>query len=149
MQYKTHKSFTNLLHGVADLSQFVAKVEHLNQINKIVASKLDPILASNCRVANLRDGTLILATTSPAWNHKLRFSSLDILSQLRTDPRWRGLKSIEIRVDYLPNTQSASPGLTKHPITISKANAELIKQTADIVSNKKLSEALKRLSERG
>lgn len=146
MQYKFDHSFAGLLQSNSDLRNFVAKVEHLEQINQIIASKLEPSLANNCRVANLRDGTLILATTSPAWNHKLRFSSLDLLTALRADPRWSGLKSIEIRVDYLPNTQSASPPEPRKRIPISKASVEIIKDAAKNISNHKLATALDRLS---
>ncbi len=146
MQYKTHQSFTNLLHQTAELRSFVTKIEQLEQINQIVTSKLDPSLSEHCQVANLRDGILILATTSPAWNHKLRFSSLDLLSSLRSDPRWSGLKSIEIRVDYLPPLDKNDlhrPRTSRH---ISAASAAVINQTAENITCNKLSDALKRLT---
>lgn len=146
MQYKTHKSFASLLAGTPELRNFTAKLDHLNQMNQVISSKLEPSLASHCHVANLRDGTLILATTSPAWNHKLRFSALDLLSTLRADPRWSGLKSIEIRVDYLPNTETASTMKRSKPITLSAASAQLIKQAADNISNPSLAEAMRRLA---
>ena len=145
MQYKTHQSFTNLLHQTAELRSFVTKIEQLEQINQIVTSKLDPSLSEHCQVANLRDGILILATTSPAWNHKLRFSSLDLLSSLRSDPRWSGLKSIEIRVDYLPlldKNDLRRPRTSRH---ISAASALAIKQSADNIACNKLAAALQKL----
>jgi hypothetical protein len=148
MQYKT-LSFTSLLQSSAEMQNFLGKVDALAQLNTLIASKLEPSLASNCRVANLRDGILILATTSPAWNHKLRFYSVDLLSELRSDPRWSGLKSIEIRVDYLPNTESASAPGSKRGISISKENAELLSQLAETIANPKLAQALKRVSSKG
>lgn len=147
MQYKTHQSFTSLLEGNYELQKVVSKVHHLEELNTLLASKLDPSFVNHCRVANLRDGILILATTSPAWNHKLRFSSLDLLSQLRAEPRWSGLKSIEIRVDYLPNMESASPQVVSRRAPLSKANAKLFEQLGENVSNPKLAAALKRLAQ--
>jgi hypothetical protein len=149
MQYKTHKSFTGLLRSNSLLHNFIARVEDLEAINKLIVSKLEPSLASNCRVANLRDGILILATTSPAWNHKLRFYSLDLLTELRSDPRWSGLKSIEIRVDYLPNTESASPAKLKDKISMSQASGQLLRQLAESVKHPRLANMLQKLGSRG
>ncbi len=146
MQYKTHKSFANLLAGTHELRNFTAKIDHLKQMNEIISSKLEPALASHCHVANLRDGTLVLATTSPAWNHKLRFSALDLLSSLRADPRWSGLKSIEVRVDYLPSTETTSPPKRNRPLTLSADNAQLIKQAADNILDPNLAAAMRRLA---
>lgn len=148
MKCKTNQSFTSLIHNSPDLCKFVAKVGQLDEINQIIASKLDPSLSDNCRVANLRDGTLILATTSPAWNHKLRFSSLDLLSALRLDPRWRGLKSIEIRVDYLPPIDTASNTNPHKPRPLSQFSANLLQQAAASISNPQLAAALRRLGGR-
>lgn len=146
MQYKTNQSFTNLLQTTPELHKLVAKLDHLEQMNHVIASKLDPDLANHCRVANLRDGMLILATTSPAWNHKLRFSTLDLLSALRSDPRWSGLKSIDIRVDYMSQDKTASPTKSKRSKVLSAQSAEVIQQLANGVGNKKLSDSLNRLA---
>ncbi|HSX20088.1 MAG TPA: DciA family protein [Gammaproteobacteria bacterium] len=145
MQYKT---FSNLLHNVPDLNKFVTKLEQLEQISHFVAAHLEPDLASQCRVANLRDGALILSTTSPAWNHKLRFIALDLLSALRTQPCWSGLKSIEVRVDYLPNYENNTTTNLQKPHSLSQYNAKLIQETANGVTCGKLSQALKRLASR-
>jgi hypothetical protein len=148
MQRKTNQSFTNLLHEAPDLQKFVAKVEHLEKINQIIASKLDPNLAENCQVANLRDGILILSTTSPAWNHKLRFSTLDLLSALRSDPRLSGLKGIEIKVDYLPQTENTRAPNSKARPAISATSAKYIHQAAENISNERLAAALRKLADK-
>lgn len=95
-------SFTSLLQTAPNLHKLLAKLEQIKQLNLFVTSHLEPSLAKQCQVANLRDGVLILSTTSPAWKHKLRFAALDLLSALRANPHWSNLKSIEIRIDYLP-----------------------------------------------
>ena len=135
-----------MLLEIPDLRKFVAKVDQLKQIHQLISTKLEPSLADHCQVANLRDGTLILATTSPAWNHKLRFSAMDLLSALRADPRWSGLKAIEVRVDYLPQLENTSATKSKKRVSLSTNNAEYLRQAADNISCEKLSNALKKLA---
>ena len=146
MQYKTNQSFSKVLSEDPTLSKLLTKLENLEEINQLIASKLDSSLLNNCKVSNLRDGTLILSTNSPVWNHKLRFQSLDLLSALRADPRWSGLKAIEIRVDYIPQLEhSTSTDLFK-PKPLSAASAKTISELADSVAFKPLAAVLKRLS---
>lgn len=148
MKCKTNQSITSLLQNVPDLHKFVGRIEQLKQISEIISSKLEPSLADNCHVANLRDGMLILATTSPVWNHKLRFSTLDLLSTLRSDPRWSGLKSIEVRVDYPPNNTDTSVINPNKPREISAAGAKSLLQAAASINNPQLALAIKRLANR-
>lgn len=152
MQYKTkhqsYKAFTNLLHTAPDLQKFVAKLQHLEQINSYLGAHLDANLVKHCRVANLRDGAIILSTTSPAWHHKLRFVSLDILSTLRANPLWSGLKSVEIRVDYLQSIEHDTSTNIKTSSRPSAQNAKLLQETATQIGNKKLSDSLSRLASR-
>jgi len=144
----SQQSFSNLLQASPELSSFVDKISQLEKINQILASKLEPELFANCQVANLRDGTLILTTTSPAWNHKLRFCSVDLLSALRSEPQWAGLKSIEVRVDYLPQTPNDTTTSSKNPVVISEQAAAALRGAAKSVSNSKLSKALEGLAAR-
>ncbi len=146
MQVK-NQSLSNVLQTAPTLRTFVTKLEQLAQINFAIANHLQASMANHCKVANLRDGALVLSTSSPAWHHKLRFSSMEILSLLRRDPRWSGLKSIEVRVDYLPNIESQASNI-QQPKTkpISAANRLLIQQTASHLTNHKLAEALRKLA---
>jgi hypothetical protein len=148
MQSKTNKSFTSLLLETPDLHKFVNKVEQLKQIHQLISTKLDPSLANHWQVANLREGTLVLTTSSPAWHHKLRFSAMDLLSALRADTRWSGLKAIDIRVDYLPLAENTSETKSRSRINISAQSAGHIQQSAQSISHKKLAEALSRLAKK-
>ena len=146
IQHQSYKAFGDLLSATPELQKFVSKLQHLEQINNYLLTHLDPQLAPHCRVANLRDGALVLSTTSPAWNHKLRFAAVDILSLLRANPLWSGLKSIEVRVDYLVPKPHNTPTNFKTASLASAQNAKLIQQTATHISNNKLSGSLKRLA---
>jgi hypothetical protein len=92
-----------------DLSKFIKQINHLSKINQAVKEHLTPDLASHCRVANLRDGVLILRTSSSIWGHQLRFQEMALLSALRTMPEWCGLKSIQSRVVPLYSEYASHP----------------------------------------
>lgn len=146
MEHKFKRSLADLLQISPTLSALTSRVRDLEKINQIILQKLEPEVAQNCQVANLRNGILYLATTSPAWHHQLRFLTSDLLSQLRTEPDWMGLKSIEIQVQqpstpYVPLEQQPSK-----PQRLSKENAELLSEAAASLSNDKLSDALLKLA---
>lgn len=147
IQHQQYRAFDNLLDTAPELKKFLAKLQHLEQINNYLSIHLDPHLVPHCRVANLRDGALILSTTSPAWNHKLRFAALDILSILRANHLWSGLKSIEVRVDYLKPIEHNTPtNFKKTSSRISVQNAKLLEQTATNISSQTLSNSLRKLA---
>lgn len=91
-------SMAEILRTSSILSQIVTKVEQLAKLNRIVHEKCDPELRKHCRVANYRDGILILTTPSSAAGHLLRFSKGELLTALRSVPEWCHLKSIKIHV---------------------------------------------------
>ena len=127
--------------------EIVNKVELLAKLNRVVLEKLDPELRGHCRVANLRDGVLILTTTSPALGHQLRFATSDLLTSLRALPEWCHLKSIktQVRSTYY----AALPPIPEYPARIlSKSNAEIVKASAQDINTAALKEALLRLSQR-
>lgn len=138
--------------------EIIRKTEHLNKLNRLVQSKLDPTLSAHCRVANLRDGILVLTTSSPAFGHLLRFKSIDLLSALRAEPQWCGLKSIQTRVcpehpltlAALPLVQSNAKeqALGSMGPSLSVQSAELLKNTANNIQSPRLRHALLKLASR-
>lgn len=80
------------------LAQIVNKVDQLAKLNSSILKKLDPDLSRYCRVANCRDGILILTTDNPSAGHLLRFAKMDLLDNLRQDPAFCHLKSIQTLV---------------------------------------------------
>lgn len=122
---------SNVIQNSSDLGKLQKNAEKIAQLTKTIASKLDPELAKNCKVANLRQGFLILTTTSPAWKHKLRFLSVDLLESLRTDPRWAGLTGIEVIIDYPPEPVQVSSDEPLKPKPLSAENAQILKDIKD------------------
>ncbi len=129
------------------LGLIVNKVEQLSKLNRLVHEKLDCNLAKYCRVANVRDGILILTTSSPATGHLLRFAISDLLTALRAEPEWCHLKSIKTQVHPLqPGTNTAAKP-SYPPVTLSCSNREMVASIAQTIDNPSLQQALHRLSQ--
>jgi len=138
-------SLIEILATSPTLGEIVNKVEQLAKLNRIVHQKLDPKLRKHTRVANLRDGILILTTSSSAIGNLLRFEKIELLTALRADPTLCHLKAIDIKV------QPDNPGLGTEECprlkpVLSKVSAEFIKNTALNIHSSSLRTALLRLS---
>jgi len=131
-----------------DLSRFIKKIEQLSKLNQAVKQQLDPTLARQCQVANLRNGMLILTTPSSIWGHQLRFQEMELLSALRATPEWCGLTSIQSRVVPISSTQRVPrldfPGFSKPHL--SDMGARTLKETAHSIASPRLQQALLRLA---
>lgn len=142
-------SFNEILSISPILREIVCKVEQLAKLNRQVLNKLEPQLAKHCRVANLKDGILILTTQSPTWGHQLRFASSDLLSALRAEPEWCGLKSIKIHVrpNEIPTLDRVGSTILSGPM-LSPLGASYLQKTAETITDVRLQEALSKLSQR-
>lgn len=151
MKHNTIFSINSLLQNSPIIAQLYNKLNQLEQLNKFITRFLPPILAKNCCVSNLRDGVLILTTTSPVWNHQINFLKVDLLTQLRrASPEWAGLSSILVKTDYLAEcltTNEHNNSKKLNNFTISKDNIETINNLADNqISHQPLAAALKQLA---
>jgi hypothetical protein len=128
------------------LSQIVNKVDQLAKLNRIVHQKCDPELRKHCKVANYRDGILILTTHSSATGHLLRFSKSELLTALRSEPAWCHLKSIKIHVRPNPPALDITPAprMPDFP-RLPPHVAQNIKETAFNINFPPLRQALLRL----
>lgn len=143
MKYE-NQSMAALLTTSPGLRPLVEKINDLAKLNRIVLKNLDPSLAPHCCVSNLRDGILILTTSSPTWGHQLRFSSMTLLNKLRENPQWAGLKSIQtlVRPEEIPNIGTET---VIRPL-ITEKNAMQVADSASLLPGSRLSQALLRLS---
>ena len=140
-------SLTEILSLSPCFGEIVNKIEQLAKLNRIVHQKLDPELAKHCRVANLRDGILILTTASPTYGHLLRFEKGELLTRLRAEPAFCHLKSIQTHVQP-PLARSLTTG-TRLPVpSLSLVTAHLIHETALTLTLPTLQQALLRLATR-
>ncbi len=133
------------------LSQIVNKVEQLAKLNRIVHQKCDPELRKHCKVANYRDGILILTTHSSAVGHLLRFEKSELLTTLRSLPEWCHLKSIKIHVRPNPPGSEIAPLAQEEPQStalplLPSRIAKDLKETALSINFPALQRALLRLA---
>jgi hypothetical protein len=90
--------------------KLLKRAKAISQLDRRVSRLLDPELARFCQVANLRDGRLILACSSPGCATRLRMQANSLLDQLHA----AGLQEIEaIEVKMMPERPSAMDGARK------------------------------------
>ncbi len=161
MKYTSIQHINKLLQNSPIIIDVRNKLQQLQQLNKAVANLLPPTIASNCSVANLRDGLLVLTTNSPVWRHQINFLKMDLLDQLRiSNPLWAGISAISVTIDYLiedldkyqkdpnPVNNINIDSKTKN-FNISLETAELMNTIANqSISYQPLSVALKKLIEK-
>jgi hypothetical protein len=86
-------SISQLMSGSeTGFGRILKRAEALNQLNHRVSRLLDDDLAIHCQVANVRDGRMIFACTSPGSATRLRLQARQLIDQLHA----AGLKDIEV-----------------------------------------------------
>lgn len=121
------------------------KVQELTKLNQIWQVEIPAELSEHTRVANFRDGYLIIECDSAAWATRLRYILPDITQKLLKHPNFRDLTHIEWNIQPLFHAQNTQ--LSQLPPTLSSASAELLKNAADAISVKSLQEALLRIAQ--
>ncbi|NRA70705.1 MAG: DUF721 domain-containing protein [Gammaproteobacteria bacterium] len=98
-QRRTPDSINKLLsQGSGKLAKLQHKAYQLQVINRIITAELLPGSEEYCRVANLRNGTLVLEVASGAWFTRLQSMRINLLNQLRERVS-SSLISIEVKVN--------------------------------------------------
>lgn len=132
-----------------DLSKFIKQINQLSKINQAVKQYLEPMLANQCQVANLRNGTLILTTSSSIWGHQLRFQEMALLSALRATQEWCGLKAIQSRVapTHPPHTTAPPKPYEIRKSRLSLKHAAHLQSLAHYTVHPRLKQALLNLAD--
>lgn len=141
------KTLTNILqYDPASVLAFIqSKVQQLISLNQIWQTAILNELNEHTRVANFREGYLIIECDSAAWATRLRYLLPDIKQKLLTYPDLHNLVQIEWSIQPAFHTQ-AMP-LKPLPLTLSDTNAALLKNAAETIRTKPLQEALLRIAE--
>ncbi len=105
-------------------------------------AKLPPLLRDHFILANVDKTTLTIHTDSPAWAARLRFQTPDILAHTRVICSPCSPKTIRIKV-VLPENK---PERERVKVNLSPKNAQLIRETAESITDPVLRNALIRLS---
>lgn len=141
------KTLTNILeHDPASVLAFIqSKVQQLINLNQIWRTVIPNELNEHTRVANFREGHLIIECDSGAWATRLRYLLPDIKQKLLNYPDLHPLVQIEWGIQPEFHTQPIP--LKSLPLTLSDTNAELLKNAAETIRTKPLQEALLRIAE--
>lgn len=120
------------------------KVTQLKKLNQIWQVEISADLAEHTRVANFREGYLIVECDSAVWATRLRYLLPDVTANLLKHPDLRDLTHIEWNIQ--PQFHATSSQHSKIAPLISSASAQLLKNAADNITVKSLQEALLRIS---
>ncbi|MSP53197.1 MAG: DUF721 domain-containing protein [Gammaproteobacteria bacterium] len=126
------------------LGSFSDKATFLQRLNLAVKALLTTDLMAHCQVANVRDNVLILHLDTAAWATALHYQITDLLAQLRQQPPYAAIKSIQYKIRPLDGQRKVARIEWAKPLSTN--TRKLLSDTAKSVSNKELAEALKRLS---
>lgn len=145
---KTPMSVPQLLGATADasLQTVLQRVQELLRLEKAVLELLEPPLKSHCRVANLRDETLVLFTDSPVWATRLRFQGPNVLARLRQTPIGARVRRLDVKVKLAASQpRSSVDSLPK----LSARTVALLRDVAQLCEEDALRNVFLRLSGRG
>ena len=139
---KPPQDLSRLLHQSGTLPAFAEKAELLNQLNNYVKQSLNGPVVEQLKVANLRQGVLVIETTSAAWAARINFQKTKLLQQLKEETLPM-LTAIEVKVN--PRLAITPSKATTNYAKISPVAAEHLQTLADHVEGS-LGEKLKRLA---
>jgi hypothetical protein len=103
-------------------------------------------LADHVQPVSCADGCLILQTDSAAWASRVRHSQQTLLTQLRSEPGFRNLRELRVRVRP-PEADAPVPARANKPTRLSAHGAHCVASAADGIEDPQLRAALKRLSD--
>lgn len=147
---RTAKPFCQLLQDERGaFGNLRERCEQLNQLDVLVRKHLPETLRAHCRVANLRDGELILQSESPAWGTMLRYQLPTLLKRLQAADGVPSLHHIRIKVMPASSTVQLRRLQPVIPLRMTPATAALIASLAESLKNTTLRSSLLRLARHG
>jgi len=140
MRHKTAYSCSKILEP-AHLP-VLERARKLSRLERAVLQLLPAEIAAHCKVLNLKNEILVLATPTPAWAGRLRFVVPDLTKQLKCQLGLE-IRHVELKI-HLEGLEIQS--VAKARPHMSLRSATLLAQTAESVSHPPLQEALLRLA---
>jgi hypothetical protein len=104
-------------------------------------------MAGHSEPTSFEGGRLTITVPSPAWASRLRQQETGLVRALRTDPEFRALRDIKVRIQPTdPVVRSELPA-PRGPSRLSTQAARLVRSVAETVSDPQLRAALERLAD--
>jgi len=130
-----------ILSAERDLQPLVSKARDLGALSGLVQRFLSADLASQARVANLREGELILTAAHSAAAAKLRLLAPS-LCRFLSNQRWQ-VSSVAVRVQ--PNASRSAPAASQKTAQLSTPTIDTLRQLYEGMRASPAREALGRL----
>jgi len=131
------------------LSVFLSRLEQIKQWNQWLQESLglekEDKLAQHCHLVNIAGTSLIAIADNSHWVTRFRFYIPELLPKLRRHPDLALIKAIccKVQPNYVPVAAPARRGPQK---TLSRRNAELLRETASQLTNEKLKAILEKIA---
>ncbi|GAA4900494.1 DUF721 domain-containing protein [Ferrimonas pelagia] len=117
----------------------------MGQLRQCLLPLLDPAVHDQMKIANLRDGKLVIELASAAWATRLQYQRLDLMSALRRNG-FPMLTTIEFKVN--PKLSQITPKKAVVTKQLSSNASDHLESLANNVGGE-LGEKLKKLAARG
>ncbi|MFQ5488044.1 MAG: DUF721 domain-containing protein [Gammaproteobacteria bacterium] len=144
------RPFRQLLHDHGGaFGRLRERCEQLKQLDRLVRKHLPEALREHCRVANLRDGELVLQTESPAWSAMLRYQLPSLLKRLQAVDGIPPLHHIRLTVMPASGAVQLRRQQPVMPLRMAPATALLIATLAESLEDAALRASLLRLARHG
>ena len=144
-QDTTIKNIRDLMLCNQEVKSLTENATQLIELDKLFRAVLPPKLARYCRVGNYRNGQLLLETQSASAATQLKFLLPQIRGKLKKSSKFRALQDIKLRV------AQPEPKLDRHyrrpAPPVSRHSQQLIRQTAENLSDRELASAMRRLAD--
>ena len=108
------------------LSPILDRIDHLTKLNAFIKDYLEEPLVNYCRVANFRDGCLVIETDSAVWATQLRYLTPDLLNALRSKGNMPQLRSIKTHIQPSEVSEAKKPRSPKLTLQGVKAIKEML-----------------------
>lgn len=143
------RTFTELTSSAAmgGVEHILKRSQRLKQLDSLLGKVLDAELCKHCRVANIRERTLILHVSSTAWMTRLRYQLPRLLEELRQESSLTQLQEIQLRVE--PPAAPKAEHKQVRRAAMSADAAHCIESCASSIEDAQLRSALERLARRG
>lgn len=147
------KKLDEIFHSDASmLGKLIHKAQVITDLNRTVQQTLDSNLKDRYQIAGFDNGVLTFLTDNSATATQIRYQVPEILSQLRKEPQWAGLISIQVKVHHnwheFVKTKQPPPPKPSHEIVPQGAKEtleKLIESLSDDPKNDVIIKSLQKL----
>jgi hypothetical protein len=139
------RSIHSLIRDRGPLAQLKRQLSAQQALASQVAKLLPSPLNEQLQGAVLSGRRLALLVNSPVWASRLRYLAPQLARQLRQ----RGLPVEQVVPRIVPEERKTTSGRPSRSISLSKKNAQMLRQTAESLESGPLQDALRRLSRHG